>query len=248
LTVQLNPGRPLEVASDDGARVYHLRVPVRADEAEWQEGLLGMGATSYSYTQLLKAMREAVVEHLQPVYGPEAEAMAADLDREVARLEEASERWRNQRTKEAEEALNALLNPSPRIEEIGEAVNRLNETLGPLRYNTMVSVNAAFPRRAGILALREFCHGWEGEGLPPFERGMKGVPHQLIAQVPRSDKILVGNRVAEHLRRDPVRLGNSPSPSAPSSSPSSIPGTNGQAQPIPSPTDTGSSTSSTFAS
>lgn len=233
MAVHLNPRRPFLIESQDKLRTYHLQLPLKGDEAEWSEGLLGMGATTYSRTQILQAMREAILEHLTDEFPQEAASMAQDLEEAVRRLEEVSERYRNQRTTEAEEAVMAELEPTARIMAITEVVNRLNEEVGPLRYNEMVATNAKFSRRAGILALRLFGKGWEGEGLPTFERGMGGVAHKLIAQVPDGDLVQIGNLVAEQLRRDPVRLGNSPSPSSRSSSPS--PGSDSSGQPPTSP-------------
>lgn len=85
-------------------------------------------------------------------------------------------------------------------------------------YRRVGADNAQYPWIAGIVAARMFLVGWEApEGweprLPPFRRGVDGVPGALIDQLPREHVIGIGVEIGNRIELPRPTRKNSASPS-----------------------------------
>jgi hypothetical protein len=60
-------------------------------------------------------------------------------------------------------------------------------------YRQLISQASRRAQFAPLVAFRRFCTGWEGEGLPPFKRGIDGqVDMETVAALPDIERKAVG--------------------------------------------------------
>lgn len=151
--------------------VYLLRVPSVDDRTEWQRMIDLRGGRQVFPAMLVDEVERAVTALLPDGDDPLRALHLATVEAYRGRMDEAAALIRAQHFDPTVnlEGVPALLAPSPEFEELLEAIRP-----GWPAYDRLVADRKAWPKIAGVAAARLFLTGWEGEGLPPFQKGLSG--------------------------------------------------------------------------
>lgn len=118
----------------------------------------------------------------------------------------------------------ALAETARRLVEAARERERLTRAVrrGYPAYAEAVADAEHFDEMFALEAVRAFVGGWEGEGLPPYRRGLDGlVPAEVIEDLPDFDVEFVGALVRGRLQLAAATVKKSVSPSIGRSSPAS---------------------------
>ena len=91
-------------------------------------------------------------------------------------------------------------------------------TVAPLTFRERQNFRADLAREGGVYP-RHALRGWDGPGLPPFQRVRGGVPAELLDLLPDDEIEAIGWKANELMQVAPSAEGNSAAPSPSSASP-----------------------------
>jgi hypothetical protein len=227
----LDPAQPVEFKPAEVT--YYLRAPTVADRARFRHAVAAQGSKRWSFFELVGAVRKAIAG-LAATGEVEADydAWLALLDGYRERVSEAAAAMRAENSQAARDAFMAALTAPAEVEPLVRLARDTSAEVAGL-----LADNALHDLVAGTEAARMFLVGWDGLGR--FGRGPTGATDAALWQVPESDLVEIGRKVAELLEPRPDRLGNSASPSTGSAMAASspTPATTPQSSPSPAATD-----------
>lgn len=102
-------------------------------------------------------------------------------------LQSAMDEVRHDNTEESRAALFAALDMPREVARLERMVHKRSEP-----YRQVKAEQQAWPLSYGIAVVEDFLEDWHGEDLPPFERGKRGVPDELIDLIPQNDLVQIG--------------------------------------------------------
>lgn len=214
----LDPREPVrftpddQAALDEGARkTYLLKVPTEWDRINLRKALAARGARQVGWLGLAKAMREIVEQ-------AEGAAALAVLDSFIAAVEawHAGPWESGDAERHKSEAFSAVRQAWLDLKPLADLCAAHSPAFASLRGD-----DAVFLEIYAIEAARIFLRGWEGPGLPPFARGVTGVPFDLLERLPPNHVAEISDEIQRLLRPSEAEAGNSVSPSPGDSAPTS---------------------------
>jgi hypothetical protein len=196
-------------------RTYLLRVPSTREAHLIDQKAVGRRGRRWHQLDLAKLLRDEFRKMVAADADPEACAPLVELvEGWVGGMQSAMDAWVE--AGDSDELRQAYLDAAKPPGGMVEIENLVREASDA--YCAAIAQQEAWPHLYGIAAAELFLDGWEGEELPPFKRGLRGVPDDLLNLIPDRHFVEIGQEMARILSPDETARKNSRSASSGASS------------------------------
>lgn len=215
-----DPRQPVEFVPDseldkpeEERVVYLLKVPTYYEKIDLARAVLARNGRQHSVDDLKRALRRALTRLHAPDSPPAEQEELIDLweAAHLAFLRRVGSGELHTRTDEAREAFMAAFAETQAVDDALAPLADLLAEAEP-RYAQMRADNDVYQAIFAGEAGRKFVAGWRGLDVA-FERGVTGVPLELLDRLPAGHLRAVARRISELMQPTPAEAKNFDSPS-----------------------------------